>query len=196
MLLNQRRKTAHDDVNAGSECPDCGSALIGKRGQIMTWHWAHKTLLNCAGGGVETEWHLRMKSYCLEWPDWQIEFPVEVEGQKFRLDAFNPKTNEVIEFIHSMSPFYENKHLTLKKSGYKITWIGDGDEVASARRKINLRWPCTIQEMLKPLADTLHMEIQMAVWLEGVFWIEDDYTGIWNVTRDGFYGRLHNQIYA
>lgn len=171
MLLNRQRQTARQNISdEKSSCPECDGPLIGKRGEIITWHWAHKSLADCSGGGVETEWHMRMKEICLEWPDWQVEFPVKINDSQYFLDAHNPATGEVLEFVHSLSPFYESKHKALHESNYGVTWIVDGAQFAASSRIYRLQWPCTIFNLLKPAAFSLHQKIGVVVHYDNVFW--------------------------
>jgi competence CoiA-like predicted nuclease len=172
MLLNHRHLTVANGDDANSFCPDCESPLIAKRGTIITWHWAHKTLANAQFGchGGETDWHLKMKEYVLQWPDWDVELPVVVEGKKFRLDAFNKSTKQVIEFVHTMSPHYEEKHHLLQKSGLNVVWILDGDEFVSKRHSTSL---CGYYAFvfLNPKPDEFDQKISNVIILfGGVFW--------------------------
>jgi competence CoiA-like predicted nuclease len=170
MLLNKQRKTAREDSDPNSLCPECDGPLIGKRGEIKTWHWAHRSLGDCSGGGEETEWHLRMKAVCHSWPGWEIEFPIKLNGQQYFLDAHNPATGEVLEFVHSLSPYYEAKHIALKTAGLDVKWILDGAEFVAASSVFRERWPCVMYNLLKPAAFLLHQKLGVFVWHHNIFW--------------------------
>lgn len=172
MLLNHQRETARQNLTEDSRCPECDGALNGRRGQVKTWHWAHKSLGDCSGGGEETEWHLAMKTHCLSWPAWWVEFPVKINGQQYFLDAHNPETGDTLEFVHSLSPFYEAKHVALKASGFNVLWIFDGAEFAAANRVERLEWPCRTFNFLKPAAFLMQEKLQPFVRIcDGhVFW--------------------------
>ena len=44
-------------------CPLCKKEVIAKCGEINTWHWAHKSAIECdTWAEGETEWHLSWKS--------------------------------------------------------------------------------------------------------------------------------------
>lgn len=176
MLLNHLRERVRETNNDESFCPDCGSKLIARRGEIIVWHWAHSPgsskHANCEH--KETNWHLRMKDAYHGFQNWQIEYPVEVLGMRFRLDAVNPKTMEVREFVHSLSPRYILKHRALKAKKFNVVWILDGDEFCSKKfrytRKINGR--VGVKRLLKPIAFNFHSYIPCLVHFQDKLWHE------------------------
>jgi hypothetical protein len=103
----------------------------------VAWHWAHRPgvvgTTRCGQG--ETEWHLRWKLAYLHLPGWEVEYPVEVGGRSYRLDAVNMATGRVREFVHSLSDDYAPNHAALVASGREVLWLFDGDAFASARRE-------------------------------------------------------------
>lgn len=138
MWLNERRQTvAMWELEQGdSRCPLCGRPLVARRGDWVRWHWAHapKTLHRAACPWEETAWHLTWKLAYME-SGWQIEYPWTAGGRRFVLDACNPAAGVAVEFVHSLSPYYVDKHLALRRSGLTVRWIWDGEAHASARRK-------------------------------------------------------------
>lgn len=40
---------ATSGINCGCACPECGTPLIAKKGNIKDWHFAHEQLSNCQG---------------------------------------------------------------------------------------------------------------------------------------------------
>lgn len=135
MLYNASRTlVANWAPGQPSICPECGGRLVAKRGQIVAWHWAHaagERESNCEW--VESEWHLAWKARYMAAPGWEVEVPVLVGGRSFRLDAFCWKKWWAVELVHTLSPYYEAKHLALDCSGYTVLWIIDGNHLRSAR---------------------------------------------------------------
>jgi len=79
-------------------CPDCGDSLIAKCGDIVMWHWAHKSGGDCeVWSEPEGQWHLWWKSL---WPKEYVEVPIVKNGKRHRADI---KTDRglVIELQHS-----------------------------------------------------------------------------------------------
>lgn len=135
MILNHNRTPVWKWQGEESLCPDCQGQLIARRGDIVVWHWAHHARLQgrqiC--GHSESEWHLRMKLAYLNFQDWEIEVPIQVGGRKLRLDARSKRTEQIREFVHSLSPYYVEKHYLLKTNNCKVLWIFDGEEFRSLR---------------------------------------------------------------
>ena len=132
MLFNHKRQLV-SDWTEGQEsiCPECETALVAKRGQIKIWHWAHKS--NEAGcGSYETDWHLVWKMTYLLYPGWEVEYPLEINGSRYRIDAYRKETGSVREFVHSLSEHYTDKHMKLVEADYDVLWIWDGAEFKSA----------------------------------------------------------------
>ena len=49
-----------------AKCRDCGSLVIGRKGEIRPKHWYHKSTVDCdSWNDPITEWHL----------NWQDKFP-------------------------------------------------------------------------------------------------------------------------
>jgi hypothetical protein len=138
-----------------SYCPECGEMLVARRGELVAWHWAHRPgpadRTRCSQG--ETDWHLKWKLAYLNLPGWEVEYPVEIEGRNYRLDAFNPTTGRVREFVHSLSDDYAPKHAALAASGMEVLWLFDGDAFASERRSECRKGG--IRRLLKPRAAEL-----------------------------------------
>jgi hypothetical protein len=52
----------HPEPGGQATCPTCAEELTAKCGDIVTWHWAHKTGTDCDSWSEgETEWHARWK---------------------------------------------------------------------------------------------------------------------------------------
>lgn len=157
MFLNHARQFVGQwDGRSPSLCPQCAAPLVPRRGDWVRWHWAHypstHTSARCAY--EESAWHMRWKQIYLTL-GWQIEVPIAVRGTRFILDAMNPKTGRIREFVHSLSPAYLVKHSHLVQAGYDILWIFDGHEFISARARIVAKGGK--KHYLKPLAyDTAH----------------------------------------
>ena len=95
--------------------------------------------------------------------------PVVIEGMKFIVDAMNPKTGNIREFIHSLSPHYINKHRWLNASSYNIVWIMDGEQFVSKRWNY-----CSEKQgrkyFLKPIAFEFHKTVPVLVHWEDALW--------------------------
>jgi hypothetical protein len=87
--LNQFKERIKPTPKAIGFCPSCGSPLIPKCGQILCWHWSHKTLDCDPWYEPESEWHRNWKSLFPD--DWQ-----EVTMGNHRADIKTPRG--VIEF--------------------------------------------------------------------------------------------------
>jgi hypothetical protein len=160
VIFNHERKAVWQWDSGESLCPDCEGQLVAKRGEIVCWHWAHAARrnksINCHH--EETAWHLAMKMAYLDFDGWNIEVPVEVDGKKYRIDAY--REGKVREFVHSLSPHYVSKHLALKNAGMDVLWIFDGFTFGSARWTFCMgSYGAGYRRLLKPAARRLFDEI-------------------------------------
>jgi competence protein CoiA len=104
-------------------CPNCGSELIAKCGDIKVNHWAHKGIRSCDPWWEnETEWHREWKgNFSTDWQE--IILNDELTNEKHIADIRTPK-GFVIEFQHSyIDPIERNKRESFYK---KMLWIIDG----------------------------------------------------------------------
>lgn len=175
MLLNHERQTPRNwDDAIPSLCPDCNAPLTPRRGHVVVWHWAHRAATQGGSAGgcttTETQWHLLWKAVYQDFPKWEIEVSLTIDGMKFRLDAANISALKAREFVHSLSDSYVVKHLALRRSGLDVLWIFDGDEFAAARRKRIRRGG--IKHLLKPKARWLHSRVGGLVHFDGRLWRE------------------------
>lgn len=148
MLLDHLRRRVESwdalpEPRQPGHCPECGTLLVPRRGELVTWHWAHRpspAARECLHAG-ESAWHLAMKARYAAFAGWEIERRITVqdpdpwaEGERLLiLDAVNLRTGRVREFVHSLSPRYMRKHALLTQSGLEVRWILDGGEFISAR---------------------------------------------------------------
>jgi hypothetical protein len=175
MLLNHARQTPRDwDDAAPSYCPDCGSALLPRRGRLIAWHWSHRPSCDGATGRAclaeETAWHLVWKSVYHGFDGWEVEVPFVVDGERFRLDAARLDAGKAREFIHTLSDAYLHKHAALRASGLDVLWIYDGGRFAAARAR-----PVAgggLRHLLKPLARHLHAQVGGLAHHDGRLWRE------------------------
>jgi hypothetical protein len=177
MLLNHARKSPVDwDDALPSLCPDCGASLIPRRGRVVIWHWAHRGQHHGAAGGAvgcdarETFWHAAWKSVYHQFPGWDIEVPLALNGKRYRLDAARLSRSKAREFVHSLSEGYVAKHLDLRASGLDVLWIYDGGTFA-ARRRRPIRGG-GLKHLLKPKARWLHARVGGLVHHGGALWRE------------------------
>jgi competence CoiA-like predicted nuclease len=87
--LNQFKQRIKPAPKIIGFCPSCGSPLIPKCGQILCWHWSHKTLDCDPWYEPESEWHRNWKNLFPD--DWQ-----EVTIGNHRADIKTP--HGVVEF--------------------------------------------------------------------------------------------------
>jgi len=81
-----------------TNCPLCGGTLIGKCGDIYTWHWQHTNNRECDPWKEhETQWHRNWKS---KFPEEQREIIIVKENEKHIADVRTSK-GVVIEFQNS-----------------------------------------------------------------------------------------------
>ncbi|OJU22989.1 MAG: hypothetical protein BGN92_04450 [Sphingobacteriales bacterium 41-5] len=117
-----------DDIRAQATkgakaiCPNCGSEVIAKCGDVKVHHWAHKSMRNCDPWWEnETEWHRAWKNYFpVDWQD-RIHYD-ELTGEKHIADL---KTEHglVIEFQHS---FLNAEERGKREDFYKyMVWVVD-----------------------------------------------------------------------
>lgn len=180
MIYNHERKAVWQWDSGESLCPDCARPLVARRGEFVCWHWAHKpfraTTNKCHH--KETQWHLAMKMAYMGFDGWNIEVPVDIGGKKYRIDAY--REGKAREFVHSLSPHYVGKHLSLKQSGMDVLWIYDGKEFASSRWSFcaGRRGP-GYRRLLKPAAGMVfnetgglvhHNDMLLKEWRHGVFY--------------------------
>lgn len=160
MLLNHKREPVWNHSEGESLCPDCGSPLLARKGEIKVWHWAHppgrSNTSRCEW--AETDWHLTWKRAAQQ-DGWEVEHPIAIDGKRYRLDAFDARSNLIREFVHSLSPSYVAKHraLSAEYGRRRVTWIFDGHVFVSLRRKAVRNGG--IKRLLKPTAKALHDEI-------------------------------------
>jgi hypothetical protein len=104
-------------------CPDCNEDLISKCGEIITWHWAHKSGSDCeVWSEPESQWHLWWNSL---WPKEYVEVPIVKNNKRHRADV---KTDRgvVIELQHSPISTDEIRE---RESFYgNMVWVFDASE--------------------------------------------------------------------
>ena len=102
-------------------CPCCGKEVILKQGDVVTWHFAHKSSKECDSWYSMSKWH----------EEWQKKFNkkyrevvIERDGEKHRADV--KIDHLVFEFQHSNISAKEFKKRTnfYSKDGY-IIWLFD-----------------------------------------------------------------------
>ena len=189
MIYNHERKAVWQWESGESLCPECGCRLISRKGEMVCWHWAHKAghRSNSDCPHEESAWHLAMKFVYLEFNGWDIEVPVFAVGKKYRADAMNVTTGRIREFVHTLSPYYFQKHLDLKIGGYNVVWIADGKEFSSLRLTTTRNGG--VKRLLKPKAIALHKSVGLLVHHDALLWREWNYD-VWFPCR----GDASNEI--
>ena len=118
-----------------------------------------------------SEWHC---SWLLTYDrmGWEVEKRVEVGGHRYVLDA--EKNGSVVEFVHSLSASYQNKHRELLYQFPDVRWLMDGDAfVSETCRPCNGRTAIGYRRFLKPTAYDWVTSMPagvVAVHYEGELW--------------------------
>lgn len=185
MIFNHRREKVRDHRDGTSLCPQCDERLVAKRPDLAIWHWAHWP--SAAGRTScpwqESDWHLAWKDVFMA-RGWTIEHPVVVESKKYILDAFRLATSSTgtlpraWEFVHSLSPYYSSKHQALMRSGISTSWLIDGGEFVSERRKVSRRGDGWVG-LLKPTAHELACHVSARVHYENVIFKQWKDKNVW-----------------
>lgn len=114
------------------KCPCCGTEVIQKKGEVMIWHFAHKSLADCVDYyDHKGEWHRAMQEL---FPEQNREVYEKTESYRHIFDVLTDDSR-VIEFQHSpLSPgdFRQRtydycRRANLKKSPRPI-WVFDFSE--------------------------------------------------------------------
>ena len=122
-----RMKAAGFLITPKPKCSLCGERLIHvcecnrQAGSVRTTHFRHTGNSKCPGGYV-TPWHLGMQRGAKNL-GLATEWGVEVDGAKFRIDAYSQANNVALEFVHSLSAAYVGKHKRLVSCGTPVRWI-------------------------------------------------------------------------
>lgn len=109
-----------DPLSRRGFCPTCGEEVIAKCGEILIWHWSHKSESNCENREPETEWHRK----------WKAMFPEESREVSFerkrRADVFY--NNTVFEFQNSHISWddFWGRNQFYKSRKIQIQWIFNG----------------------------------------------------------------------
>jgi len=101
-------------------CPLCGRTVLAKCGEIVQWHWAHESAIDCdPWSEPESPWHYT----------WKNRFPRECQeiivGQH-RADVISER-GWILEFQHcplSVAEIREREQFY----GTKLIWIADGKD--------------------------------------------------------------------
>lgn len=145
-------------------CPLCGAEVIPKQGEIVSWHFAHKSKGDCDNWTYDmSEWHMRMQN---RYPkDWQ-EIVVEYNGKKHRADVLHDGI--VLEFQHSNISGKELRERTefWLNAGYKIAWIFDvSDCMLGESDNTNIRVWTYPKKIFKTIASKISRYNQdFALW--------------------------------
>jgi len=122
-LVNNETK---DIKNAKSgeigECLVCKNPVIAKCGKVNAIHWAHIGNESLYDIESHNEWHISWKKFFE-----RIGYTTEKKFGNFIADAYNPKTNTVIEYQHSSITSQEiiDRCKYHKNEGRNIMWIFD-----------------------------------------------------------------------
>ncbi len=104
-------------------CPECKHPLLVRSGERISCHFAHakgRANTGCKGA-FETPWHFAAKVAASNREGWQREW----NDGEWRYDAYNTKTGEVFEAVHSLSKTYITKQRYIASTGRKSVWLFD-----------------------------------------------------------------------
>ena len=96
-------------------CPHCFGEVVPKCGEIVCWHWAHKSSRDCNSWAEMSDWHI----------GWQSRFPIElceIPIGEHRADVRLPN-GRVIEFQHS--PVAEPDIEARERHYGSMVWVFD-----------------------------------------------------------------------
>lgn len=140
MLYNHNKEPVWSCADAeDSYCPECGGKLIPKKGSEKVWHWAHApgAAMNADKHVMsETEWHLKMKMVYKELKDWEVEYPLRIDGKRITVDAYNKKTGEIRMFMHLNTKEYYTHLRALIPVKHRVVCLLDGAWHMSARYRV------------------------------------------------------------
>lgn len=109
-----------------AECFECGDPMIAKTGDIITWHWAHRSENPACGLSAESEWHLAWKGRGL--PGTQ---EIRSENGKRRADVLSP-TGFAVEFQRSPLTWKEVREREHDWE-HRLVWVLDATSALRAR---------------------------------------------------------------
>jgi hypothetical protein len=119
-VVNGNRQEARPELSG--QCPNCGSGLLAKCGDVRVWHWAHRGQRVCDHWWErETKWHRSWKDQFPE--DWQEVVHRADDGEKHIADV-KTEDGSVIEFQHS---FLKREERRAREAFYgRMVWVVDG----------------------------------------------------------------------
>lgn len=99
-------------------CPFCNGSLIGKCGEIYTWHWQHQVNTECdSWKEYETAWHRTWKN---KFPDSWQEVIINNDDEKHIADVRTPN-GDIIEFQNSP---ISSSTIRIREEFYKnMVWV-------------------------------------------------------------------------
>lgn len=122
-LVNARNATTGTQYY----CPDCGSLLIRKAGELLIPHFAHSAKEICHGMSEgETIEHLNLKQMFYQWgqqtdQQWQLETPLKDLAQ--RPDLLNRKLAVEIQCSSLKSTRLAERIKGYRQNGYQDWWL-------------------------------------------------------------------------
>jgi competence protein CoiA len=195
--LNQCQQRIKPEPKIAGFCPSCGSSLIPKCGQILCWHWSHKTLDCDPWYEPESEWHRNWKNLFPD--DWQ-----EVTIGNHRADVKTP--HGVVEFqassissteVQEREDFYGKMIWVVKADMFdlkrRLSPVADSSYYAALYKSIGRRPQLPQGNLFDLLNGDLHRqeqhqkeyqeaEVKVKLW-------ENKASAIWNTSwlRDPMY---------
>lgn len=123
--IETRKEVSYSGEKA--KCPNCGSIVIGKKGNVKAEHWAHKSNYDCDSWHEPiTEWHL----------SWQNLFPKKYLEVSLK-NGFNESHRADIRLNNGMVIEIQNSPINLieieKREAFygvnNMIWILNGDKL-------------------------------------------------------------------
>jgi competence protein CoiA len=111
------------------KCKDCGSIVIGRKGNVRPKHWYHKTKKECdIWYEPTTEWHLKWQNY---FPKENQEVTLfDLDNKNFHRADIYLKNKLVIEIQNSPINFDEISQREDFYGKNKMIWILNGENLA------------------------------------------------------------------
>jgi competence protein CoiA len=116
---------------ATATCPTCGEDLIARCGELVAWHWAHRSVADC------DPWAERDSAWHRAWQDRFPESMREVPVGPHRADIRHPD-GLVVELQHSTISVDD---IQARERHYgRMVWVFDATDAVDAER-LDIRQP-------------------------------------------------------
>jgi len=109
---------------AAGNCPVCGGQLVAKCGEIISWHWAHKTKDCDYWSEPESEWHRA----------WKAKFPER--WQECTIGCHRADVVSAIGVIEFQNSFLSTQEIKERETFYSnLIWVVNASTWSLKRKK-------------------------------------------------------------